>query len=162
VLLHHEPGLAVDAIRLVPRSRAALQQRAPLGFVKDSGETGDWLGMTCAACHTAQMKFAGKTLQIDGGPTDADMWAFISELGAALAETASSDAKFQAFADRLRGLSTTASARPDDLLRKDLQAFSDYFTKFVTSSKSDVVWGRARLDAFGMIFNRATGIDLDD
>jgi len=134
----------------------------PLGFVKDSGETGDWLGMTCAACHTAQMKFAGKTLQIDGGPTDADMWAFISELGAALAETASSDAKFQAFADRLRGLSTTASARPDDLLRKDLQAFSDYFTKFVTSSKSDVVWGRARLDAFGMIFNRATGIDLDD
>jgi hypothetical protein len=34
----------------------------PLGFVKDSGESCDWLGMTCAACHTAQMKFAGKTL----------------------------------------------------------------------------------------------------
>jgi hypothetical protein len=83
----------------------------PLGFVKDSGETGDWLGMTCAACHSAQMKFAGKTLQMDGGPTDADMWAFISELGAALAETASSDAKFQAFADRLRGLSKTVPAR---------------------------------------------------
>src|SRR6266566_2949023 len=65
----------------------------PVGFVKDSGQDGDWFGLTCAACHTGQIKFAGKTLQVDGGPTDADMWAFISEMGAALAETSSSDAK---------------------------------------------------------------------
>ncbi|HEY6258435.1 MAG TPA: di-heme-cytochrome C peroxidase [Xanthobacteraceae bacterium] len=133
----------------------------PVGFVKDSGDNGDWIGMTCAACHTGQMKFAGKTLQIDGAPTDADMWALISELGSALAETASSDMKFKVFADRVRAL-TAGHSEPDDLLRKDLQSFSDSFAKFLASSKSEVAWGRARLDAFGMIFNRATGIDLDD
>ncbi len=133
----------------------------PVGFVKDIGDNGDWLGMTCAACHTAQIKFAGKTLQIDGAPTDADMWALISELGSALAETATSDAKFKSFADRLRAL-TAGNTEPDATLRKDVQAFSDSFSKFLASSKSDVAWGRARLDAFGMIFNRATGIDLDD
>jgi hypothetical protein len=133
----------------------------PVGFVKDSGQDGDWFGLTCAACHTGQMKFAGKTLQIDGGPTDADMWAFISEMGAALAETSSSDAKFKKFADRVRAL-TAGHSQPDDLLRKDIATFSESFTKYVASSKTDVAWGRARLDAFGMIFNRATGIDLDD
>ncbi len=134
----------------------------PVGFVKDTGENGDWAGMTCAACHTNQINYAGKTLQIDGGPADADMWALISELGAALAETSSSDDKFKRFADRVRGLTAAASQEPDATLRKDLKDFSDYFTKYVTSSRTNVPWGRARLDAFGMIFNRATGIDLNN
>ena len=134
----------------------------PVGFVKDSGENGDWVGMTCAACHTSQINFAGKTLQIDGGPTDADMWALISELGTALAQTSSSDDKFQRFADRVRHLSPAGTAQPDATLRKNLKDFSDNFTKYVASSKTNVAWGRARLDAFGMIFNRATGIDLDN
>jgi hypothetical protein len=133
----------------------------PVGFVKDSGDNGDWVGMTCSACHTNQINFAGKTFQVDGGPTDADMWAMISELGAALAETSASDSKFQRFADRIRTL-TTDHPEPDVTLRKDLKDFSDYFTKFVSSSKTDVPWGRARLDAFGMIFNRTTAIDLND
>ena len=136
----------------------------PLGLVKDSGENGDWIGMNCSACHTNQIKFAGKTLQIDGGPTDADMWAFISELGVALAQTAASptDPKFKRFAKALRDRNPAQTSTSDDKLYKDLKEFSDYFTKYVNSSKTDVAWGRARLDAFGMIFNRATAIDLDD
>ena len=133
----------------------------PVGFVKDIGDNGDWVGMNCSACHTNQIKFAGKTLQIDGAPTDADMWALISELGTALAETSDSDAKFKRFANRV-GTLTAGHSQPDALLRKGLKEFSDNFTKFVSSSKTDVPWGRARLDAFGMIFNRATAIDLDD
>ena len=134
----------------------------PVGFVKDSGENGDWIGMTCSACHTNQINFAGKTMQIDGGPTDADMWALISELGAALAKTSASpsDAKFLRFSARMRALNAVTPG--DAKLYKDLKAFSDYFSKYVDSSESVVPWGRARLDAFGMIFNRATAIDLDD
>src|ERR1700722_17509302 len=119
----------------------------PVGFVKDIGENGDWVGMTWAACHTNQINFSGKTLQIDGGPTDADMWALINDLGAALAETSSSDQKFKRFADRIRAL-TAGPSEPDVTLRKVLKDFSDYFTKYVSSSKTDVPWGRARLDAF--------------
>ena len=136
----------------------------PVGFVKDSGENGDWIGMTCSACHTNQIKFTGKTLQIDGGPTDADMWALISELGASLAKTSASpgDAKFLRFAARVRELSVLPVSVGDAKLYQDLKAFSDSFSKFVDSSESVVPWGRARLDAFGMIFNRTTAIDLND
>src|SRR5882724_10666590 len=49
----------------------------PVGFVKDIDQDDgrQWIGMNCSACHTNQIKFAGRTLQIDGGPTDADMHA---------------------------------------------------------------------------------------
>ena len=32
----------------------------PIGFTKDKGTDGDWLGFTCAACHTAQINYDGK------------------------------------------------------------------------------------------------------
>ena len=32
----------------------------PVGFVKDSGENGDWAGMTCAACHTNQINLPAR------------------------------------------------------------------------------------------------------
>ncbi|PTR14379.1 hypothetical protein C8R31_10651 [Nitrosospira sp. Nsp2] len=134
----------------------------PLGFVKDDADNNDWVGMNCSACHTSQFKFAGRTLQIDGGPTDADFWAFISELGIAVSQTSTSPthAKFKRFANRV--LSPTHSQENELLLYRYLKDFSDEFNQLLTSSNSNVAWGRARLDAFGMIFNRATAIDLGD
>src|ERR1039458_7561467 len=29
----------------------------PVGFVKDADDRGDWVGLTCAACHTNQVNF---------------------------------------------------------------------------------------------------------
>jgi processive rubber oxygenase RoxA-like protein len=82
----------------------------PIGFVKDDDpERGAWVGMTCAACHTNQVNFAGKVLQIDGGPTNADFFALIKELGVALEQTASSDEKFKRFADEVRRLTPKSS-----------------------------------------------------
>jgi mono/diheme cytochrome c family protein len=165
----------------------------PIGFVRDNDEErGAWIGMTCAACHTNQVRIGGKLLQIDGGPTNADMFAFISEAAAALEQTATSDDKFQRFAARVRERNgdlvdennvrdmlkkfrndvktrflarktlEAGAAPPDDQqLRRALRQFSSRFTEFVNRSRSDVAWGPARLDAFGMIFNRATSIDLN-
>ena len=137
----------------------------PLGFVKDTGSEGEWLGLNCSACHTNEVRFSGQTLRIDGAPTDADTFGFLSDLERALAETASSQNgdKFKRFAMKVAA-APGASAPPshDAKLYRDLKNFSDHFTKFVDSSRTDVPWGRGRLDAFGMIFNRATGIDLDN
>jgi cytochrome c551/c552 len=148
--------------------------------------------MTCAACHTNQIEFKQKRLQIDGGPANADMFAFIQELASALEQTASSDEKFKRFSarlqafkpppadeqdvrSRLRELRNRVGARlqardliepagiapsDDGQLRRRLMDFSRDFRRFVDHSRSDVAWGPARLDAFGMIFNRATAIDL--
>ena len=132
----------------------------PVGFVKDTAESGDWIGMTCAACHTNQINFGSKTLQIDGAPSDADMHALIDELGQALAQTCLSkvDAKFQRFAKKV--LPSDASDAEVDRLLSDLKEFSSTFTQYVKDSTPPQPWGRARLDAFGMIFNRVTSIDL--
>ena len=137
----------------------------PAGFVRDDdvGGAGSWVGMTCAACHTSRIEFAGKSLQIDGGPANADMFALIRDLGAALAQTAANptDPKFQRFADTVLGAAHAPAAA--DKLHRDLAAFSADFTEYVAHSRSTTaVWGPARLDAFGMIFNRATAIDLRD
>ncbi len=129
----------------------------PLGFVRDLDR--QWLGLTCAACHTNEISFGGKRWRIDGAPTDADTWGFLSDLERALAQTAA-DPK----SDRFKRFAAKVNARTpiaEDALYRQLKPFSEYFTKFITFRQHKEAWGRARIDAFGMIFNRATGIDLN-
>ena len=123
----------------------------PVGIVRD----GAHLGLTCAACHTNQVEFRGTTYQIDGGPTNADLFAFLADLAASLKATSKSatDPKFVRFAQRVGGDPATLFA--------DLKKFNDSFQQYIKDSTPDVAkWGRARTDAFGMIFNRVTSIDL--
>ena len=139
-------------------NRASNPDNLPLGFVKDLDQ--DQLGLTCAACHTNEVTFAGKTWRIDGAPTDADTWAFLRDLGTTLQETAASQSgdRYKRFAAKV----TARTRAPEGTLYAQLKTFSEYFTKFIDSSRTADPWGRARIDAFGMIFNRATGIDLND
>ena len=139
-------------------NRLSNPDNLPLGFVKDLEQ--DQIGLTCAACHTNEVRFGTTTWRIDGGPADADTWAFIFDLGVSLAETAASPSsdRFKRFAAKVN----TRTKTPEAALYAELKKFSEYFTRFVDSSRTDDPWGRARIDAFGMIFNRATGIDLND
>src|SRR5215470_1907105 len=134
----------------------------PVGFVKDVdlGDASQWIGMTCAACHTGQVNFAGRTLQIDGAPTNADMFALIDGISKALdaSAAAKTDAKFMRFAVKV--LPQNHVPADVDKLYADLKGFAADFNAYVKASTTKVPWGRARLDAFGMIFNRATAIDL--
>jgi hypothetical protein len=183
---------------LAPYRSKALESRnpdgLPIGFARDDDEKrGAWIGMTCAACHTNQVEFKQKRLQIDGGPANADMFAFVQDLANALDQTATVDEKFRRFYMRLqntklpvtdeqgvrsylrelrksvgsrlqaRNLIEPVSTAPtdEDQLRRSLVDFSQKFKNFVQHSRSEVAWGPARLDAFGMIFNRATATDLN-
>lgn len=147
-----------------PYDRAPYSRRnpdgLPIGFVKDVDDRGEWVGMTCAACHTNRLEYKGKAYQVDGGPANADMFAFIKELGQTLSETAVSGAKFDRFKARVLGARSTVA--DGERLFRNVKAFSDQFSQYVASSTAKVEWGPARLDAFGMIFNRATSIDLND
>lgn len=147
--------------------RGSARTGLPIGFVKDVDDRGEWVGMTCAACHVNRVELRGRTIQIDGGPTNADMFAFIEELGRALTQTAREPARFERFADRvippeLSAPDPGASAADRRRLRTSLDRFAKGFSDYVETSRTVVPWGPARLDAFGMIFNRATGIDLHD
>jgi len=65
----------------------------PLGFVitnTSSGKQawqGNWLGLTCAGCHTGQVEYNQKKIRIDGAPTMADLNQFLRDLQAALRAT---------------------------------------------------------------------------
>ena len=83
----------------------------PVGFVKDPDpDRGDSLGLTCAACHTAEIHYNKTAIRIDGGPTLADIQQLLARLTAAIDRTLADSAKFERFAERL-GASNRAELR---------------------------------------------------
>ncbi len=79
---------------------------------------GQWVGFTCAACHTGQLTYHGQTVQIDGGPAHLDIEGFGNELSAAVAAIATSQPKFERFAQRVLalGVGVTPAQLHDQLM----------------------------------------------
>ena len=126
----------------------------PVGFVKgefDEPRLGQWLGLTCAACHTNDVSYQGHTIRIDGAPALADLHSFLSELAAAIAATRLDKPKFARFAANVFGHVPT----PDEAA----QLFQD-FSEYAVAMEGDI-WmrtpplaaGPARTDALGQIIN---------
>ena len=115
LVLQHLAGLRADALRHVPGAQEAgnsgkpfksnetfdkyryLPQKEtffnpdalPVGFTKTTYKGKDYVGYTCAACHTGQINFKrpAKAIRIDGGPAMADMVEFLTALQKALEDT---------------------------------------------------------------------------
>jgi hypothetical protein len=157
----------------------------PIGFVQDSGieplltsandigspstppttgptgRTGGstkWLGITCAACHTGELRHGSETFRIDGGPAMADHESFAVELSLSLEATNHDDAKFTRFAQRVLGASYNRGVA--STLRADLKAYTDLFKQAVARNAPPHPYGFARLDAFGAILNQVTEVAL--
>ncbi len=130
----------------------------PVGFVRDGTAADPQLGMTCAACHTGQLRYNGQAFRIDGGRANADFQAFLTDLGRAVDATLAQPSRFAAFAGAVLG--PGGSGPQADRLRRDVAAWSGSYTAFMAASLPDAPWGPGRLDAFGMIFNRVAGLDL--
>lgn len=130
----------------------------PVGFTVASSATGEILGMTCAACHTREIRVEGAKLRIDGGPAIVDFQAFLTDLHAAVARVRRDPAQFSAFADAVLGAMATPAQR--DALRADLDAWFRPFDAIVTGALPQPPWGVGRLDAVTMIFDRLTGLDI--
>lgn len=131
----------------------------PIGFVKDTDpDKTEWFGMSCAACHTGDVRVNGKTMRIDGAVTTGDLYGFISGVSAAVNATVTIDSLFEPFATRVLG----ANATPAQKIRlfNEVKAFNATFATFVADSTPATPWGPMRTDAFGMIFNRVSVIDL--
>jgi len=142
----------------MPRARSDFNPDAlPVGFAVDFDRTGAWIGMNCAACHTGRVEYRGRTLQIDGAPGNGDLHGLLAGLDAALQATLADAGKLDRFLARVRG--DHGGLSDADITRK-VRDFSVAFSGFVRNSASPTAWGPARTDAFGMIFNRATSIDL--
>ena len=76
----------------------------------------------CAACHSAQITYGGRSLFIEGAPAHADIAGFIVELLGSLESTVTDAKKLSAFLSRLAALrqhKDLAAAYPDLALHKD-------------------------------------------
>jgi len=108
---------------VTPYNQAGL----PVGFSVDynvtnpaiSKTTFNAIGLTCAACHTGQMRVNDISVRYDGGPAMTNLTELISVLGVALIETYVDDAKFSRFSQRILGITNTKANRKK--LRKSLK-----------------------------------------
>jgi mono/diheme cytochrome c family protein len=124
----------------------------PVGFVKDRYKGKDFLGFTCAACHTGQLNYQGTGIRIDGGPAGTDMDSFLKDLATAVwtARTDKGDvhARFVK-----RALDRGHYASEEDVVN-DLQKYAQRLSMYNIINHSETRYGYSRLDAFGRIYNR--------
>jgi len=157
----------------------------PIGFVKDDiqedflvsaltaqrlssssqgSQTGykQWLGLTCAACHTSEINYSDKTLRINGGPALSDFPAFLVNMSKALAATTNEDAKLTRFAKKVLPEGGFNEIEKQ-ALKTQLAAYTVWINSYTDINYGGLKtpYGYGRLDAFGAILNRVTSSLLD-
>jgi cytochrome c peroxidase len=123
-----------------------------LRWFAGQGASEKWVGMTCSACHTAQLQFNGQMMRIDGGPSLFDFQSFIEALDAALNATANDPAKFGRFATKVLVGRDNAANR--NSLRGELLKLGQWEKKVDDFNETPLRYGHGRVDAFGHIFNK--------
>lgn len=128
----------------------------PVGWVKDTYRGKDYIGFTCAACHTAQINYQGAGIRIDGGPALADMESMLMQLETALNAAVTNPDKFERLAKNVLGHNYPAdkAAFTADLVKVHQQIKDYNRINAPLYGEQRVAYGYARLDAFGRIYNR--------
>lgn len=166
--------------RYLPQQKTLSNPDAlPVGFAKDSykikGEDNskEYLGLTCAACHTSQINYkkdgVNHAIRIDGGPAQSDMDKFMVDLGDALMDTLTNDEKQERFVNNILNFNNdnlifTSSDSYDTKseIIKDLEKFAHQIQDYNQINHSETKYGYMRLDAFGRIYNRVAEYILDE
>lgn len=143
----------IDKYRYLPQKPTFFNPDGlPVGFVKETYQGKDYMGYTCAACHTGQVNYKGKAIRIDGGPAMADMVGFLTAMQKGLEETRDDQQKRDRFVKSVLELKNNYSSA--DEVKADLDKWTNTIMLYNTINHSHVDYGYARLDAFGRIYNR--------
>ncbi|MET3454948.1 MULTISPECIES: di-heme-cytochrome C peroxidase [Pseudomonas] len=141
----------------------------PVGFARhqNPGSTDQFLDITCAACHTGELRFKGQAIRIDGGSAQHVLpssvptlrgGSFGQALVASLASTYYNPWKFERFARQVLG--KDYDARHEEL-RKAFKVSLDTFLKAAWNDTHRGLYpteeGPGRTDAFGRIANASFG-----
>ncbi len=118
---------------------------------------GEHIGLTCAACHNAQLNYQGKKIRIDGGAGNVfDMMAYIYALDDALQATLTDAAKFDRLAAQLSASSSDAKGALRARFAGEAARVHEYRTRTLATP---FPWGPARMDAIGLIVDRLTNVE---
>lgn len=118
----------------------------------DYPKTSKWLGLTCAACHTADVVYNEQVIRIDGGPAMIDLETFLAELAKAMRATCEDADKFARFEKRNSGDGNFDTST----LKAELEGYTVHIEELVKTNAAEHAYGFARLDAFGAILNEIT------
>jgi cytochrome c peroxidase len=130
----------------------------PIGFAKEPVDGGEsWLGLTCAACHTGELRYRDTTVRIDGAPTLGDFTALTNSLIKALKATLTRPSKFERFANSVL---SSPNASQKAVLRSRVNTHLTWLIQYNTRSTPTHPYGYGRVDAFGIIMNELFGRDL--
>jgi hypothetical protein len=97
------------------------------------------LGLTCAACHTGEIKYGNHRIQIEGGSSMINIGGFQIAMGKALVLTNLNPEKFQAFANRWFK-SQPMSAEFEGRAKAALKEEVDNFTLSTQASRVPMRW----------------------
>ena len=141
----------------------------PVGFARhqNPGSQDEFLDITCAACHTGELRFNGQAVRIDGGSAQHVLpssvptlrgGSFGQALVASLTSTYYNPWKFERFARNVLGQDYDARHQQ---LRKDFKVSLDTFLKVAWNDTHRGLYpteeGPGRTDAFGRIANASFG-----
>jgi len=156
---HDRPDRFIDD--LVPRygfvPNVGTPDKLPVGFTTKRVNGKDYIGFNCAACHTGQLNFQGRTLVIDGGASMQNNLLFFQDMLAALIETYVDSERFSAFAAKVLPAGAPPEARAK--LRQSLYEVYDESSRpnrialLRGMNPFPVIWGRGRIDANGRASN---------
>jgi hypothetical protein len=123
----------------------------PIGFAKNSASGEDWVGLTCAACHTNKISSGSQSWLVEGGPSMLDFDQFLSDLVEAVDQIDKDPARAQAF---WNGVPTPAQVLEFQQLKTRLD-----LRKRINTPPAAAGFGR--VDAFGHIFNQVLTVGLN-
>lgn len=141
----------------------------PVGFARhlNAGSQDEFLDITCAACHTGELRFNGQAVRIDGGSAQHVLpssvptlrgGSFGQALVASLTSTYYNPWKFERFARNVLGQDYDVRHQQ---LRKDFKTSLDTFLKVAWNDTHRGLYpteeGPGRTDAFGRIANASFG-----
>ncbi|RON49644.1 di-heme-cytochrome C peroxidase [Pseudomonas frederiksbergensis] len=141
----------------------------PVGFARhqNAGSQDQFLDITCAACHTGELRFNGQAVRIDGGSAQHVLpssvptlrgGSFGQALVASLVSTYYNPWKFERFARNVLGADYDAR---HNVLREDFKKSLDTFVKAAWNDTHRGLYpteeGPGRTDAFGRIANASFG-----
>jgi hypothetical protein len=116
----------------------------PIGFSSGSPDGVEYAGLTCAACHTANIKSGNRSWIIEGGPAMLNFDLFLGELVTAVDETRNNiGGRLQRFKDQIPNLNMDEFNRTVQSLDSRRRINTPVYPA-----------GFARVDAFGHIFNQ--------
>lgn len=117
------------------------------------------VGLTCAACHNAQLNYQGKRIRIDGGVANAfDMMGYVNALDDAVQATLADKQKFDRLATRLGAMSAEAKAELGKRFEREAGPIHYFRSRTIATP---TIWGPSRIDAISAIVNRLVSTETE-